>query len=293
MKSIIALALVVVLALSVQHALAEECTPEICTESVLVEQNFDSSVDCTGNFTLSTQRNYTDKCDNYNNGDGSYNSSASYTCSRSGGFVITFKVGLNCPAQAAAALTSVQAIGLCVPTGESSSRVTWCNAAMVGTPTPTKPVDTTAAVLPATLPVCNTTTGCSDGAPGDYGTLYQYSDASCTTLVGAVPPTVFVGLDSVKPELGTCYITNRTDNTRDNRLNVVATCSNGQYKYATYQNGCGSGANLFISTSIQAGKCVHYDTDQWMIVKCPGSSASTLVTAPLMMVIFLIAFLLI
>lgn len=285
MKSIAALILVVVLALSIQ-ALAADCTAETCTSKILVTQSFDTP-DCTGNYTLQPSTNYTETCQTYSTGP-EFNSSRAFTCSANAGFVTKTYVDSNC-ASGDSPFLQQSAIGVCVRLSETSSASSWCNAQSVGTPKPLKTA-LNVSILPQLNDfMCNTTTGCDKS----YGTIYLYNAAGCNAanLQYAYPPLFALG-SSLAPRLGTCYVNNATTDDYDDRVNSIATCSNGQFVNKNFQNGCGSDAILVDSLALSTDRCYQSNSNQWFIIKCGGSSASTLTTAPFIMVIFLLAFLL-
>ena len=280
MKSIFALVLVIVIALSAHQVLGDVCTEETCTRTTSVIQYFQTP-NCTGEYTLEPDVVYNVTCENFNSYDG-HNTSRRYSCSNNA-FTTAYHMRPNC-AGSSLAVDSTPT-GVCARTGDSSSQVHWCNAQSVKTSIKAVKAPQNTTILGDDY-LCNpnVTTGCT----GNTGTAYVFREPGCklSNFSEVVRPSLVFGYEFAAT-LGTCYVNNQTDS-YDNRHNYLASCENGRYTLKTFTGGCGSGANLLFTESVVTDQCFQYASNLYLLVKC-SSAASTLAAAPLVFILVIIA----
>ena len=93
-------------------------------------------------------------------------------------------------------------------------------------------------------------------------------------------------IDSYHLELDTCYTTNSTR--AYDRRNVMATCSNGQYKIRYSTGGCGSSSNTLSVHSYPTDTCIQYDLDAWISISCRSAASTLVASAPLVFILFVL-----
>lgn len=283
MRSIALVALIAFLAVSAHVVLAQDCKSEKCTKTISVTQHFNNT-NCQGNSTLKIEKNYTETC--VIAGTGSNSLATSYECSPETGFLQMGAYGVDTCSGTKAYKIS-ESIGNCRQTSANTSQILWCNNGTITDRFIPVKAPTNAKILQVAS-TCNISTGCTGGT----GTLASYSLAGCaqSSLVSMTPPSALYGINLPLYE---CFTTNATMTTNfDSRRNVMATCSGGNYKITYSTGGCGVSANVITSTSFPTDTCIQNGANQWIYITCPSAASTLVASAPLALIVFLVAFLL-
>ena len=278
MKSIYIVALIAVLALTANFALADVCDDGSCTSTVALTQAFHTG-DCSGNATLSIASNYTDSCEVADSS--SYNVSFLVKCSSSGLISYTTPDNNVCSKTTAQTVSVTTGTGVCVQSGANTSSILWCNRASISNKFKAAKQTVNATLITQALEACNITTGCSDAT----GSLRVYTAAGCKAenLSMIYPPSLFANYHL---NLDTCYNTNASS--VFSRNNLQATCSNGQYKILYTTGGCGSSSNTLAVQSFPVDTCIHYSTNLWVSISCRSAASTLVASAPLVFLLFVL-----
>ena len=278
MKSLRIVALFAILALTANLVLAEDCDDGECTSTVYVKQYF-NTINCTGPTTFDIQTNYTDPC--YVSERSDFNITLFSRCSSAGFTVVRTPDTTVCSASSLPYYTDTTAVGVCMQSGTAASQMFWCNKASVSTKFKAPKLATNETILSDILNPCNITTGCDSNA----GTLRTYEGAGCnaSTLTGAIPASAILDLNLT---IGVCYTTDREFDFH--RQNIMATCSNGQYKVRYSTGGCGSSSNTISVSSFPTDTCFHWNAVSWVSISCPSAASTLVASAPLVFILFVL-----
>lgn len=267
----------------------DPCTEQTCPQGIVVMQSFSESGDCTGNSTIRPEHNITEGCTLDDESDDNVTRSSQFFCSN-GYYGLKAYSGVSCVDSAFAQSQGIRT-GFCQRTGLSTSEVIWCSFAEARTSTPkAAPSYVNSTNMISANTTCDSSTGCTAGV----ATMFTFGEEGCPaeSKLGATTAAYFLS-DSLLVD-DVCYVTNRSSNRYDDRINVQATCGTNTFSFgAAY--GCGDSATPINSYVLATNKCIQATANQWVYITCEHKAAAGIISfSPvlLMAVALLIAFIL-